>query len=109
MVEDRKIRKIIREITEKIKKGYHPEKIILFGSYAQGGARQDSDIDLLVIKESIWRRDERDREIRRLLEGVRFPLDIFVYTPEEVKRLYPLKGSFINRIFNSGEVLYERQ
>ena len=100
------MRKIIWEIIEKIKQGYHPEKIVLFGSYARGAAHQDSDVDLLVVKNSALRRDERDREIRELLREIKIPLDIFVYTPREVERFYPLKGSFINKVFNSGEVVY---
>ncbi|MBU1785300.1 MAG: nucleotidyltransferase domain-containing protein [Candidatus Omnitrophica bacterium] len=95
-------------MVEKIKEGCRPEKIVLFGSYAHGGFHQDSDIDLLIIKESIQRRDERDREIRELLKEVKVPLDIFVYTPDEAKKFCALKGSFINEIFNTGEVLYER-
>ena len=108
MVGDIRIKEIISSIVEKIKENYKPEKIVLFGSYAQKEVHQDSDIDLLVVKDSTQRRDERDKEIRELLKETRVPLDIFVYTPEEVERFHTLKGSFINKIFNTGEVLYER-
>lgn len=108
MVGDIKIKEIILRITEKIKEGYKPEKIILFGSYAKGRPERDSDIDLLVIKDTNYRRDERDREVRELLRDVKFPLDIFVYTPGEVEKFYNLKGSFIDGIFRNGVVLYER-
>lgn len=106
MVKDKRMRDIILHIVDKIKQGCHPEKIILFGSYSQGSPNGDSDIDLLVVKDSNCRRDERDREIRKLLEDIKFPLDIFVYTPEEVKRFCNLKGSFIKEVFSKGEVLY---
>jgi len=33
-------------------KAYHPQKIILFGSAARGEADAESDLDLLVIKET---------------------------------------------------------
>lgn len=46
------IRKVISEITEKIKGEYYPEKIILFGSYAYGNPDSNSDIDLLIIKKT---------------------------------------------------------
>ena len=108
MAGDIRRKEIILSIVEKIKENYKPEKIVLFGSYAQREAHQDSDIDLLVVKDSTQRRDERDREIRKLLKETRVPLDIFVYTPEEVERFHALKGSFINKILNTGEVLYER-
>lgn len=108
MIKDIRIKRIILTIVERIKKGYKPEKIVLFGSYARGVSHQDSDIDLLVIKDSTRRRDERDKEIRKLLKDVRIPLDIFVYTPKEAEKFHTLKGSFINKIFNTGEVLYDR-
>lgn len=102
-------REIILEIAERIRKGYKPEMIVLFGSYAQGRIGPDSDIDLLVIKDSNLRRDERDREIRPLLRDIKLPLDIFVYTPEEVNKFRQLEGSFLNEIFKKGEVIYEKQ
>lgn len=109
MFESAKIKDIISMIVEKAKKDYKPEKIILFGSYARGNPTIDSDIDLLVVKDSSCRRDERDREIRKSLKDIKFPLDIFVYTPEEVEKFYNLKGSFINEIFSKGRVIYEQQ
>ncbi|MBI5417073.1 nucleotidyltransferase domain-containing protein, partial [Candidatus Poribacteria bacterium] len=81
MIKDIKMKEIIFNIVEKIKIGYKPDKIILFGSYAKGQTDSDSDIDLLIVKNSKIRRDERDKEIRKLLEEIKFPLDIFVYTP----------------------------
>lgn len=44
------IRQIILRMVEKIAKEYQPRKIILFGSYAYGEPTQDSDVDLLIIK-----------------------------------------------------------
>ena len=109
MTKNVNIKKTILEIVEKIRGGYNPDKIILFGSHTKGTSTSDSDIDLLVIKDSNHRRDERDGEIRRLLWGIKFPLDIFVYTPAEVEKFGNLKGSFVNEIFKSGEVMYERK
>lgn len=99
----------ILRITEKIRAGYRPEMIVLFGSYAKDTVDPDSDIDLLVIKDSNQRRDERDREIRVLLRDIKLPMDIFVYTPEEITKLRHLEGSFVNEIFKKGKVVYERQ
>ena len=39
----------LQKISERIKKEYHAERVILFGSYAKGEATEDSDVDLLVI------------------------------------------------------------
>ena len=48
MIEDCKI----REIVNKIAIGFSPDKIILFGSYATGHANEDSDLDLLIVKDT---------------------------------------------------------
>lgn len=109
MLKQAKTSQIISDIVKKIRQDYDPEKIILFGSYAKGTPRYDSDIDLLVVKDSNLRRDERDKEIRKSLKEIKFPLDIFVYTPQEVAEYSHLKGSFISAIFKEGRVLYERK
>lgn len=44
------IKKIQSEIVERLKP-LQPEKIVLFGSYASGKATEDSDIDLLLVKD----------------------------------------------------------
>ena len=61
------IRVILEEIVKKIVIGYSPLKIILFGSYAYGMPTEDSDIDLLIIKETDKRPIDRWMEVKRLL------------------------------------------
>jgi predicted nucleotidyltransferase len=39
------IRRYVRQVAERFK----PDKIILFGSFADGSSHEDSDVDLLVI------------------------------------------------------------
>jgi len=99
--------KIIKESIKRIVQGASPDKVILFGSSSRGKIAKDSDLDLLIIKPSPHRRDQRDTEIRKLLSDIVFPMDIFVYTPEEVKKYKDLPGSFIGKIINTGKVLYE--
>lgn len=45
MVEEKRI----YELCDRIVQEFHPERIILFGSYAYGKPSEDSDIDILVI------------------------------------------------------------
>ena len=45
MTKNREIKNTIFKIVERIKKEYHPEKIILFGSYAYGTPDKNSDVD----------------------------------------------------------------
>lgn len=96
----------LKEITDKIVKEYQPEKIILFGSWAWGEPRRESDIDLFIVKESQERRIERERQIQRLLLGSKLPVDVLVYTPQEVQRRLWLEDFFIKRILDRGKILY---
>jgi predicted nucleotidyltransferase len=41
--------RVIRRYARAIAEEFHPDKIILFGSYAYGTPHEDSDVDLLVI------------------------------------------------------------
>ena len=100
-------RELIDNIVKKIVDNVHPKMIILFGSYARGNPSEDSDIDLIVIKDSDLKPGKRAQEIDILFSDRTFPLDIIVYTPEEVKRFKDVNGSFIKDIFESGEIVYD--
>jgi predicted nucleotidyltransferase len=55
----------------------------VFGSYAVGTARDASDLDLFVIKDSAQPPTARRVAVQRLLFGVLHPLDAHVFTPAE--------------------------
>ncbi len=83
-----------------------PERIILFGSLVTGNLHPDSDIDLVIIKQtelSFW---HRRREMRRLLQP-QVGTDLFVYTPNEFEQLRQGRAFFRDEILNKGRVLYE--
>jgi uncharacterized protein len=42
----------IDDVVQQIVLGFHPQRIILFGSYAYGTPRPESDVDLLVVMET---------------------------------------------------------
>lgn len=98
--------KKIKEIVNKIKSQFRPQKIILFGSYAWGKPSEDSDIDLFLIMESSLRRDERACQIQKIFADRTFPLDIIVYTPKEVEESLKRGNPFIKEILSKGGVLY---
>src|SRR5438552_14818361 len=76
----RMIRKFARQIAER----FHPEKIILFGSYAYGRPHAESDVDLLVIMPAY---NEIAQAIRIRRECQRpFALDLIVKTPKRLER-----------------------
>jgi len=110
MVRDKKIRKLISEIVEKIRKEYEPEKIILFGSYAYGKPTEDSDIDLFIIKETKKESIYRFAEVKKLIyEPERtIPISPLVYTPKEVNEQLSRGNDFVEEVLEKGEVLYAR-
>ncbi len=89
----------------------HPEKVILFGSYAYGQPNDLSDLDLLVVvKESHEPQYKRAREIRRRLVGrMQVPKDILVYTSNEIQEWQAVPQAFITTAVTKGKVLYEKQ
>jgi predicted nucleotidyltransferase len=98
----------IADIIAKIISGYHPEKIILFGSYAIGKATENSDLDLMVIKDTDVPRPQRTFQVRKMLYGAMIPIDLIVYTPEEIAEDIDNKFSFVSEVLNTGKILYER-
>lgn len=97
---------LIRQVKDKIVEHISPLKIILFGSYAYGEPHKSSDLDILVIKESLLPRRKRTKEIRCLFRDFFVPMDILVYTPEEINKFKNVKSSFIRTVLNKGRVLY---
>jgi len=99
---------IVDHLVDKLKSSYKPDLIVLFGSRTGSTFDEDSDIDLLIIKDTkkrpLWRRVE----VRKKLSTEK-PLDIIVYTPEEFENLKDSGSSFINDILNKGEVVYEKK
>jgi predicted nucleotidyltransferase len=93
---------------KRIAETLHPEKIILFGSYAYGNPTPDSDVDLLVVLEgyTVW--EERFLGVARLLRPRVFPVDLIVKTPHEIEYSLGHRDFFIQEIVQRGKVLYER-
>ncbi len=110
MVKDKEARKIINQITEKIKKEYQPEKVILFGSYAYGEPSSNSDIDIFVIKQTDKERRDRFVEVKRLVYDPKRKMVFspLIYTPAEVEERLLLGDDFVSEILEKGEVLYVR-
>ena len=99
-------RKKIQIFRDQIFKGFHPEKIILFGSYAYGGPGSDSDVDMLVIMHF----DAKGaHQAAKIMTKVRpnFPVDMLVRTPEQITDRVEKGDFFIKEILEHGEVLYE--
>lgn len=102
------VREMIQDIVQRIAVGYSPQKVILFGSYAYGEPDEDSDIDLLVIKDTEKRPIERWMEVKRLLRDRNRSVSVspLVYTVREIEDRLAIKDLFIKEVLEKGEVLY---
>jgi predicted nucleotidyltransferase len=100
---------LIGDIVRRIVETAQPEKIILFGSRARGDARPNSDFDVLVIKESSEPSYRRDAPLYLALAGLNAPVDVMVYTPEEVTDWSAVPQAFITTALREGKVVYERK
>jgi predicted nucleotidyltransferase len=74
------------EITRRIRQVSDPDKIILFGSYARGEAGQHSDMDLMVIKDSMASVLAETKKIYRALANLAVPIDIVVVSQEYLEQ-----------------------
>ncbi|MBW8049210.1 MAG: nucleotidyltransferase domain-containing protein [Cytophagales bacterium] len=99
-------RQKITEIVNKIALNYKPEKIILFGSYADDNPTDGSDLDLLIIKDSNLPRYKRSTEIRKHLRGITVPMDLIVYTKDEIQKWKDTPLAFVTKILKQGKVIY---
>jgi predicted nucleotidyltransferase len=97
---------VIHLLAHRIADRFHPQKIILFGSYAYGRPGPESDVDLLVIMETTLREAQQALQIRQYLNPL-FGLDIIVYPPAKIEQRIAWGDSFLSEIVARGIVLYE--
>ncbi len=105
---NQEIDKLIKQIVQKIVRDYSPQKIILFGSYAYGNPTSESDIDLLIVKNTDKRPIDRWVEVKRILRDQKrtVPVSPLVYTEDEIEERFSVRDFFIEEIFDKGQILY---
>jgi len=108
MTDSQDIKTVIQRMLQKLVAEYAPQKVVLFGSYAYGTPGPDSDIDLLIIKETPERFLDRWVTVQRILTGTHrtFPVETLVLTPQEIERRLAIGDQFIAEALKKGEVLY---
>ena len=100
--------KQISEITNLIISNFHPEKMYLYGSYSNGTANENSDIDLLIIKNTDIPFYKRARQVRLFFSRQPAPFDILVYTPDEFESRKTLINHIAYIVNKEGKLIYER-
>lgn len=100
---------IVNSVIDGIIHNYSPDRIIVFGSYARGNPNRDSDLDLLIIKDTDEPRINRARAVRQLFNPQPCPMDILVYTPLEYQKLLKFKSLIPYIATKEGVIVYERR
>ena len=101
MVDAREIETVVERVVDR----FHPERVILFGSYAYGEPTPDSDIDLMVVMPHDGVAARKAADIRLVLPDD-VPIDIIVRSPEKVEERLRMNDVFMHEIIEKGRVLY---
>ncbi len=86
-----------------------PKTVYLFGSYARGDARENSDLDFLVVEESC---QSRRREMVRLhdaLRPMRIPADVVVVNSRAFREWEDVPGTVVHQAKAEGRLYYESE
>ncbi len=95
---DDTVKTVVRTITEAIR----PVKVFLFGSRAEGNAKEDSDIDLLILYAGPKSPRDVQVHIHRLFPRPGFSLDVFVLTPEDFERQKGVANTLAREVSERG-------
>ena len=93
-------------VIQMAKEKLDPELMIVFGSVAGGTANKDSDLDIIIVKESDENMLIRSAKARRALKGSKVPIDIIVYTPDEFEFRLTSKYSLPSEALATGRIVH---
>jgi predicted nucleotidyltransferase len=102
------IQDALDEMTRRIVERFHPERIIVFGSYVNGEPTENSDLDILIVMPVEGSRRRKANEIDLTLADRVVPMDLIVVTPEQFDRQKDMMGTIVREAVRDGRVIYER-
>ena len=82
-----------------------PARVVLFGSRARGDAREDSDLDFLVIESEVGSKLQEMVRLRDALPPLGVPVDVVVVSEDEVARRERIPSTLVHRALREGRVL----
>ena len=98
---------VLAEAVRRLVEAFHPERIYLFGSRAQGEAGPDSDYDLLVVVPDSAPPEHRSSRLAyEALWGTGTAADVLVWTREAFESRLHLRASLPSTILSEGRLLY---
>ena len=99
---------LVESVVKRIARSIKPERIYLFGSRADGTAREDSDVDLLIIYSGPLSKGDLKIRIRKLFPLPDFSMDLLVLTPDEFERQKGIANTIAREVNERGVIAYER-
>jgi predicted nucleotidyltransferase len=99
---------ILDEMVRRIVARFHPDRIILSGSYAKGTPTADSDLDILIVMPVEGSRRGKANEIDLALSDRTIPIDIIVVTLDQFERQRDVIGTIVRAAAQEGRTVYER-
>lgn len=103
-----KIDPVVPDVSARIAREFHPEKVIVFGSRACGAARPDSDIDVLVVMPRGTHRRHMAVAMRKAVAACPVGKDIVVTTAERLAERGTVPGTLESIALQTGGVVYAR-
>jgi len=98
----------LTEIRKRIVDAFAPERVILFGSYAERRATADSDLDLLVVTERPLDREERLARTQGLFRDMPLPVQVITISRQEFEETRDVIGGIAYPAAKYGRVIYEK-
>ena len=99
---------LLDEMVQRIVTRFHPDRIILFGSYAKGTPTADRDLDILIVMPVEGSRRSKANEIDLALSDRTIPLDVIVVTPDQFEHQKDAIGTIVRAAVREGRTIYER-
>src|SRR5881227_3688744 len=96
----------VQRAVELLKSAAEPSRIILFGSYARGDARENSDLDFLVIQPIVTARRREMVRLSDVLRPLRVPADVLVASDRVFEEWRNVPGTVLYEANKEGKVMY---
>lgn len=86
-----------------------PARVFVFGSYARNDAREDSDLDLLVVETTLADKADEYLRLRAAIGRVGVGVDLLLYSEDEFAERSQISGTLPYWAAREGKLLHERR